>query len=126
MYKLQVWIYSYFTIQQEAAAGHQVIVWDQRGYRNSTLVTGEVGVAAAGRDLSVVLEANGLDSIPVHLVGQALDALVVAAWTVANPQHLLREGLAVAAAGHREQVPDEVRRQGGRSAAGAYRLSSSV
>lgn len=79
----------YHQVPGLSAAGHQVIVWDQRGYGNSTLATGEVGVTAAGRDLTAVLEANALGSAPVHLVGQALGALVVSAWAVANPQRVL-------------------------------------
>jgi 3-oxoadipate enol-lactonase len=79
----------YHQVPGLSSAGHQVIVWDQRGYGNSTLVTGEIGIAVAGRDLSAVLDANGLDATPVHLVGQALGALVVSAWAVANPHRVL-------------------------------------
>ena len=49
----------YHQVPGLSAAGHQVIVWDQRGFGNSTLLTGEIGIAVAGRDLSAVLDANG-------------------------------------------------------------------
>jgi pimeloyl-ACP methyl ester carboxylesterase len=68
-----------------ASDRHQVVVWDQRGYGNSTLTTGIFGIGTAGTDLTTVLEAVGLADARIHLVGQALGGMVAAAWAVANP-----------------------------------------
>lgn len=67
----------------------QVIVWDQRGYGNSTCHSGIVGPTAAGRDLDAVLAKLGLGSAGIHLVGQAMGGMVAAAWAVANPGRAL-------------------------------------
>lgn len=75
--------------QQVAALAsdrHQVVVWDQRGYGNSTLQTGIFGIATATSDLTAVLQAAGLGDARVHVVGQALGGLVAAAWAVRNPE----------------------------------------
>lgn len=66
----------------------RVIVWDQRGYGNSTLTTDTLGIGVAASDLSAVLDAVGLADDPVHIVGQAMGALVAARWAVSNPQRV--------------------------------------
>ena len=60
----------------------QVIVWDQRGFGNSTLTTDVLGIGVAATDMSAVLEAVGLATSPVHVAGQALGALVAAHWAI--------------------------------------------
>lgn len=67
----------------------QVVVWDQRGYGNSTLATKVFGIGAAAEDLTSVLRAVGLEDSPVHVVGQAMGALVAARWAISNPDRVL-------------------------------------
>jgi pimeloyl-ACP methyl ester carboxylesterase len=81
---------NHVSLYQQVAAfasdHHQVVVWDQRGYGNSTLETGIFGIATATSDLTAVLQAAGLGDARVHVVGQALGGLVAAAWAVRNPE----------------------------------------
>ncbi|WP_176489055.1 alpha/beta fold hydrolase [Rhizorhabdus dicambivorans] len=69
--------------------GTQVILWDQRGYGNSTFTSDDWGIATGASDLSAVLDAVGLAAAPIHLAGQALGALVAARWAVSNPERVL-------------------------------------
>lgn len=67
----------------------QVILWDQRGYGNSTFATGNWGIAVGARDLSTVLDSLGLAAAPIHVAGQALGALIAARWAIDNPARVL-------------------------------------
>lgn len=66
----------------------RIVLWDQRGYGNSTLRTGRFGIDLAAADLSAVLDGLGLGPTRIHLVGQALGALVAARWAVAHPDRV--------------------------------------
>lgn len=68
-----------------ASEALRIITWDQRGYCNSTLNSGRIGVGLSADDLTNVLEATDLKDRPIHLVGQAMGALVAASWAIANP-----------------------------------------
>jgi pimeloyl-ACP methyl ester carboxylesterase len=63
----------------------RVITWDQRGYCNSTLSSGQIGIGVSVEDLTSVVRATGLENSPLHLVGQAMGALVAASWAIAHP-----------------------------------------
>jgi pimeloyl-ACP methyl ester carboxylesterase len=56
----------------EFAQRHRVVTWDQRGFGNSTAVTGDVSIEAAAADVLAVLEA--LELTDVCLVGQSMGA----------------------------------------------------
>lgn len=66
-----------------------VIVWDQRGFGNSTLETDVIGIGTAARDMSAVLDAVGLEGVPVHVIGQAMGALVAGRWAITHPERVL-------------------------------------
>jgi 3-oxoadipate enol-lactonase len=72
-----------------ASDRHQLVLWDQRGYGNSTFATGVFGLGVAADDLTAVLAAVGLADAPVHVVGQAMGGLVAATWAVANAGRVL-------------------------------------
>ena len=84
---------SHFSFYQQvgglASDDIRIIVWDQRGYGNSTLATGKFGISAAADDLTAILQAAGLATEPVHVVGQAMGALVAAKWAISNPDRVL-------------------------------------
>jgi 3-oxoadipate enol-lactonase len=63
----------------------RILTWDQRGYCNSTLNSGQIGIGISVEDLTCVVRATGLENSPLHLVGQAMGALVAASWAIANP-----------------------------------------
>ncbi len=63
----------------------QIVTWDQRGYCNSTLNSGQIGVGKSAGDLDSVIRATGLNGTPIHLVGQAMGGLVAASWAANNP-----------------------------------------
>lgn len=80
---------SFFQQMAGLASDHtQVVLWDQRGYGNSTSHDKHVGISTAARDLSAVLEAVGAMECRVHLIGQAMGAFVAAAWALANPRRV--------------------------------------
>jgi 3-oxoadipate enol-lactonase len=54
------------------AGGHRVVTWDQRGFGNSTAVTGDVSIEAAAADLLAVL--GELDLRDACVVGQSMGA----------------------------------------------------
>lgn len=61
--------------QLDALAGsHRVITWDQRGFGNSTSVTGDVSIEAAATDLLSVLAALQVEDAVV--IGQSMGAFV--------------------------------------------------
>lgn len=64
----------------------RVVTWDQRGYGNSTLETGRFGIGIGVEDLTSVLRAVRLDDAPVHIVSQAMGALVAVHWAIASPR----------------------------------------
>jgi 3-oxoadipate enol-lactonase len=69
------------------AADHTVITWDQRGFGNSTCVSGDFGPAPARRDLAALLGAV-CPGEPVHLVGQSLGGWVALGFALAHPDRL--------------------------------------
>ena len=70
--------------QIEAFAGrYRVVVWDQRGFGNSTLRTGEVGPRSARRDLRALFDHLALERATV--VGQSLGGYVALGFTIDNP-----------------------------------------
>jgi pimeloyl-ACP methyl ester carboxylesterase len=75
----------YQQLPQLASDELQVLLWDQRGYGNSTRRGPGSGIADSVADLSAVLAGAGLGSERIHLVGQAMGGLVAAAWAIANP-----------------------------------------
>ena len=79
----------YKQVAEIASDWRRTITWDQRGYCNSTLTSGEAGISMSAGDLTSVLEAVGLSERPVHLVGQAMGALVAAHWAIAHPARVL-------------------------------------
>jgi pimeloyl-ACP methyl ester carboxylesterase len=68
-----------------ASEATRIVTWDQRGYGNSTLNTGKIGIGISVGDLTSVIRATDLEDTPIHLVGQAMGALVAASWAIANP-----------------------------------------
>jgi len=72
-----------------ASDRRRTITWDQRGYCNSTLTSGEMGISVSAEDLTNVLQAVGLSDKPLHLVGQAMGALVAAHWAIGHPERVL-------------------------------------
>ena len=67
----------------------QVVLWDQRGYGNSTFTSGEWGIGLSVSDMDAVLQALDLHRTPIHVVGQAMGALVAARWAVSHPERVL-------------------------------------
>jgi len=68
------------------AAHHTVVTWDQRGFGNSTCVTGDFGPAPARRDLAALLDAVCPE--PVHLVGQSLGGWVALGFALVQPDRI--------------------------------------
>ncbi len=66
------------------ARDHRVIVWDQRGFGNSTARTGHAGVDEAAGDLLAVFDA--LDIERAHLVGQSMGAFVALRVALEHPE----------------------------------------
>jgi 3-oxoadipate enol-lactonase len=63
----------------------RIVTWDQRGYCNSTLNSGQAGIGISVDDMTSVIRAAGLESTPIHLVGQAMGAFVAAHWAITHP-----------------------------------------
>jgi 3-oxoadipate enol-lactonase len=62
---------------------HRVITWDQRGFGNSTVRSGDVSPAAARNDLAALLDHLDLDS--VNLVGQSMGGWTGLGYALAHP-----------------------------------------
>lgn len=69
-----------------AAAGHAVVTWDQRGFGNSTRVSGPFGPRPAVDDLEALLDHLGLG--PVDLVGQSMGGWVAMGLALRRPELL--------------------------------------
>ena len=54
------------------ARGHRVVTWDQRGFGNSTAITGDISIEAAAADLLAVLDE--LDLRDACVIGQMANA----------------------------------------------------
>jgi 3-oxoadipate enol-lactonase len=80
-----------FYQQLAGLAGHdyRLLLWDQRGYGNSTRNSRLLNVRASAADLDAVLADAGLSETPVHLVGQAMGGLIAGSWALAHPGRTL-------------------------------------
>ncbi len=65
------------------SAEHTLIVWDQRGFGNSTTTTGEIGTVAATRDLVALLDHLELSCVDV--VGQSMGGWVALGLALKQP-----------------------------------------
>jgi 3-oxoadipate enol-lactonase len=65
---------------------YRVITWDQRGFGNSTNVSGQAGIDEAADDLVAILDA--LEVERAHLVGQSMGAFVALRTTLNQPQRV--------------------------------------
>jgi 3-oxoadipate enol-lactonase len=68
------------------AAGHRVVTWDQRGFGNSTAVTGDVSIDAAAADLLAILTELQLENAVV--VGQSMGAFTALRATLIDPSRI--------------------------------------
>jgi len=66
------------------ARGHRVVTWDQRGFGNSTAITGDVSIEAAAGDLLAVLAAADLRDACV--VGQSMGAFTALRAALTDPR----------------------------------------
>src|SRR5882757_7400184 len=71
---------------EDLASAHRLVTWDQRGFGNSTARSGEIGPAAARRDLGALLDH--LDLGPVALVGQSMGGWVALGYAAAHPERV--------------------------------------
>jgi 3-oxoadipate enol-lactonase len=68
------------------AAGHRVVTWDQRGFGNSTAVTGDVSISAAAADLLAILtELQLADAV---VVGQSMGAFTALRAALIDPSRI--------------------------------------
>lgn len=65
------------------ARGHRVVTWDQRGFGNSTAITGDVSIEAAAADLLAVLA--DLDLRDACVVGQSMGAFTALRAALTDP-----------------------------------------
>jgi pimeloyl-ACP methyl ester carboxylesterase len=72
-----------------AGDDYRVLLWDQRGYGNSTRNSRLVDISASAADVDAVLADVGLSEAPLHLVGQAMGGLVAGSWALAHPGRTL-------------------------------------
>jgi 3-oxoadipate enol-lactonase len=68
------------------AAGHRVITWDQRGFGNSTAVTGDVSIAAAAADLLAILNEFQLQDTVV--IGQSMGGFTALRAALTDPTRI--------------------------------------
>jgi pimeloyl-ACP methyl ester carboxylesterase len=71
--------------QQLVDAGHQVVVYDQRGHGESTLGDGIPAIADLGHDLRAVLDA--VDARDVVLVGHSMGGMSIQSYASEHPDH---------------------------------------
>lgn len=88
------------------AAHHEVITWDQRGFGNSTARNGEVGPAAARRDLGAIVDQLGYDQL--SLVGQSMGGWTALGYAQANPQRIRSLILSTTLAGASREYVDRL------------------
>lgn len=90
----------YFTVATRAALGADVVLYDLRGHGRSERPPAGYGVGDMTADLAGVLDALGLASEPVELVGNSFGGTVALAFAMAHPDRV--RGLALVDA----HVPD--------------------
>jgi non-heme chloroperoxidase len=66
------------------AAGHRVVLYDQRGHGSSTLGSGPTDAGRLGQDLRTVLEV--LDLSEVVLVGHSMGGMTIQALAIEHPE----------------------------------------
>jgi 3-oxoadipate enol-lactonase len=76
---------------------HTVVTWDQRGFGNSSAITGRSGVEEGTADLAAVLDAFTIGE--AHLVGQSMGAFVALRFAIENPARVLSLTLSTTLAG---------------------------
>jgi 3-oxoadipate enol-lactonase len=65
------------------ARGHRVVTWDQRGFGNSTAITGDVSIEAAAADLLALIAE--LDLRDACVVGQSMGAFTALRAALTEP-----------------------------------------
>lgn len=68
------------------ARSYQVITWDQRGFGRSISTTGEIGPAAAVKDLEALLDH--LKIARAHIVGQSMGGWTALGFALAHPERV--------------------------------------
>jgi pimeloyl-ACP methyl ester carboxylesterase len=68
------------------AAGHRIITWDQRGFGNSTALTGDVSIDAAAADLLAILTELELQDAVV--IGQSMGAFTALRAALIDPSRI--------------------------------------
>jgi 3-oxoadipate enol-lactonase len=86
------------------AAARRLITWDQRGFGNSTMASGDVSPAAATRDLTALIDHLGVES--VDLVGQSMGGWTVLGYALANPGRVRSLVLSTTLAGAEKKFVD--------------------
>ncbi|MFC7309040.1 alpha/beta fold hydrolase [Streptomyces monticola] len=78
----------YFTVAPEfAAAGYDVVMYDQRGHGRSARPPHGYGIERFSGDLGALLDELGLDR-PVHLVGNSFGGTVALDYTLHHPERV--------------------------------------
>jgi len=78
----------YFTIAPAlAAAGHDVVMYDQRGHGRSSRPPRGYGVEDFSGDLDALLDALALEG-PVHLIGNSFGGTVALAYALRRPERV--------------------------------------